>query len=91
MNTQTQIQIRIDSRTKNEAKNVLENLGMDISTAVKMLFKQIVYTGTFPLEIRDVNGFRTNRANELREAITDVKDGKKKFASVDKLVADMLS
>ena len=36
-----QIQVRIDAKTKREAKMVLEEIGMDISTAVNILFKQI--------------------------------------------------
>ena len=30
---------------------------MDASTAVNILFKQIVRSGTLPIDIRDVNGF----------------------------------
>ncbi|MBA4319843.1 MAG: hypothetical protein C0412_15705 [Flavobacterium sp.] len=43
-----QIQIRIDLKTKKQVKKILEELGLDISTAVKMLFKQIIHTGTLP-------------------------------------------
>jgi len=42
----TQIQVRIDAQTKKEAKKILEEIGMDISTAVNILFKHIVRSGT---------------------------------------------
>ena len=40
-----QIQIRIDSKTKREAKKVLDNLGIDMSSAVKLFFRQIIKQG----------------------------------------------
>jgi len=84
----TQIQVRIDAKTK--AKKILNELGLDVSTAVKILFKQIVYTGTLPLELRDVNGFRPHKAKELEEAIIDVEKSKEGYTSVDKLMKNLL-
>ena len=55
--TMTQLQVRIDTKTKEKAKKILEDLGLDASTAVKILFKQIVRTGTLPLEMRDTDDF----------------------------------
>ncbi len=86
----TQVQVRIDKKTKNEAKKVLEDIGLDISSAVKILFKQIVRTGSLPIEIRDVNGFRPHKAVELREAIAEAKKGKE-YTSVDELMKELNS
>ena len=87
----SQIQVRIDSKTKQQTKKILENLGLDISTAVKMLFKQIIHTNTLPLEIRDINGFRPHKAQELRESIIDAKKSKKEFKTQQALIRDILS
>jgi len=87
----TQIQVRIDAKTKKEAKEVLENIGMDASTAVNILFKQIAKSGTFPIDLRDINGFRPHKAQELREAISDAKNGKISHKNSKSLMADLRS
>ncbi|MFH1326488.1 MAG: type II toxin-antitoxin system RelB/DinJ family antitoxin [Candidatus Falkowbacteria bacterium] len=89
--TMTQLQVRIDKKTKDKAKIILEDLGMDLSTAVKILFKQIVRAGAMPVELRDVNGFRPHKARELKEAIKDAENSKKTYTSVDELMAELES
>ena len=32
----TQIQVRIDTKTKNAVRDILDGLGLDMSTAIKM-------------------------------------------------------
>jgi len=72
-----QIQVRIDAKTKREAKMVLEEIGMDSSTAVKILFKQMARTGRFPIELRTINGFTPNQEREMiRETKEAIKHGK---------------
>ncbi|MFH1661941.1 MAG: type II toxin-antitoxin system RelB/DinJ family antitoxin [Candidatus Falkowbacteria bacterium] len=89
--TNNQIQVRIDSKTKKEAQKILENLGLDISSAVKMLFKQIINTGGLPYEIRDENGFTFRKKQELKKAIVEAKTSSKTFSSADELIKDALS
>ncbi|MFH0923882.1 MAG: type II toxin-antitoxin system RelB/DinJ family antitoxin [Candidatus Falkowbacteria bacterium] len=86
-----QIQIRIDSETKREAQKILENLGLDISSAVKMLFKQIINTGGLPYEIRDENGFTFRKKQELKQAIVEAKTSSKSFKSANDLIKDALA
>ena len=76
----TQIQVRIDKDIKEESKKILENIGMDASTAVNILFRQIVRTGTMPIDIRDINGFTPAKATELRKSIREAR-GKTAFAA----------
>lgn len=87
----TQIQVRIDIQTKKEAKRILENIGMDASTAVNILFKHIVRSGTFPIDLRDINGFRPHKARELREAIQDVSKSTVEFKNAKTLVDELYS
>jgi DNA-damage-inducible protein J len=81
-----QIQIRIDSKTKNEAKKVLENLGMDMSSAIKIFFRQIINTKNFPCELRDANGFTLRNAEILRESIRDAKNTAESFKKGSALI-----
>lgn len=87
----TQIQVRIDVDTKNKAKKILENIGMDASTAVNILFKQIVRSGILPIDLRDINGFTTQKASELRESIKDAEQSKKSFKNTKMLMNDLLA
>lgn len=86
-----QLQIRIDSKTKKEAKKILDGLGMDMSSAVKIFFKQIINTKNFPCELRDVNGMTLKNAQVLRESIIDAKNSSKSFKAGGDLIKDALS
>lgn len=85
-----QIQIRIDSKTKNEAKVILDTLGMDMSSAIKIFFRQIINTKNFPCELRDENGFTLRNAEILREANVSAKDSNKSFKNGSDLINDAL-
>jgi DNA-damage-inducible protein J len=85
-----QIQIRIDSKTKNEAKTILDSLGMDMSSAIKIFFRQIINTKNFPCEIRDENGFTLRNAEILREAIVSADNSSKSFSKGANLINDAL-
>ncbi len=85
-----QLQIRIDSKTKKETKAILDQLGLDMSSAVKMFFKQIINTKNIPFEIRGENGLTLRKAEFLREAIIDAKNSPKSFKSGTALIKDAL-
>lgn len=85
-----QIQIRIDSKTKSEAKKVLDSLGMDMSSAIKIFFHQIINTKNFPCELRDENGFTLQNAEILREASVSAKNSDKSFKKGSDIINDIL-
>lgn len=85
-----QLQIRIDSKTKNEAKEILESLGMDMSSAIKIFFRQVINTKTFPCEIRDENGLTLKHAEILRESIASAKNNNKTFKKGADLIKNAL-
>lgn len=86
----TQIQVRIDAKTKREVKMVLEEIGMDVSTAVNILFKQIAKTGYFPIELRTINGFTPEQEREMiRETEEAIKHGKS-YATIEEAHRDIL-
>jgi DNA-damage-inducible protein J len=85
-----QLQIRIDQKTKREAKAILDQLGLDMSTAVKMFFKQIINTKNIPFELRDENGLTFKKAEALRESIVDTKNSSKSLKSGSALIKDAL-
>ena len=88
--TKGQIQIRIDNKTKKEAKKILDDLGMDMSSAVKIFFRQIINTKNFPCELRDENGFTLREAKDLRESVISAERSNKSFRRGSDLIKDAL-
>ncbi|NTU99285.1 type II toxin-antitoxin system RelB/DinJ family antitoxin [Candidatus Falkowbacteria bacterium] len=87
---QEQLQIRIDADTKAKAKKILDGLGMDMSSAVKIFLHQVIITRNFPCEIRDENGFTLNKAEVLRESVVSAKQNSKTFTKGSSLIKDAL-
>ena len=89
-NNNEQLQIRIDAKTKREAKKVFDSLGMDMSSAIKIFFRQAINAKNFPCELRDENGLTLSNAETLRQAIVDAKNSDKSFKTGSALIADAL-
>jgi DNA-damage-inducible protein J len=85
-----QIQIRIDSETKKEAKKVLDSLGIDMSSAIKLFFRQIINARNLPFELRGENGLTLHKAELLRESIISAKNSTKTFKDGATLLKDAL-
>ena len=89
MNTKT-LQIRIDEKTKKEAKKVFGNLGLSISTAIKLFLKQAKKTKSLPIKGLTENGFTPEYEKMLiKEAEYALKHGKR-YDSVEEAHADIL-
>ena len=90
MNTpQTTIQVRIDAKTKRESKIILDKIGLDMSSAVKILLRNIIVTKSFPIELRTANGFTLE---EERLMIADSKEALKhgkRYSDINDLFKDL--
>lgn len=86
----TQLQIRIDSKTKKEAKNIFDNIGIDMSSAIKLFLQQTINAKNIPFEVRDENGMTLKNAQILQEAILDAENSSKSFNNADDLIKDIL-
>lgn len=65
--------ITIDEVTKKEAQVLLADFGMDLSTAVNIFLKQMVYEGAFPFAItREVPNAATRAAIKAAENDEDI-------------------
>lgn len=86
----TTIQVRVDEDTKQQATVVLEGLGLDMSTAMKIFLRQVIIRNGIPFEIRMGN-------TEMLAAIEEVEKIKrgelkaKRYNNVDELFADLES
>lgn len=64
----TTIQVRIDEETKNSAKKVLDKVGMDISSAIKIYLKQIVIYKGIPFKVLTEKGLTPEEEKEILKA-----------------------
>ena len=69
------IQVRIDEKTKKQAKKVLDRIGMDMSSAVKVYLKQIVVTQGIPFPLLTENGLTVQQEQEILKASEEAKRG----------------
>jgi DNA-damage-inducible protein J len=58
------INAKIDSDTKDAAKDVLNSLGLNMSEAITLFFKQIIYTQSIPFELKLPNKTTTETFNK---------------------------
>ena len=74
---------RLTPELKKEAEAILSELGISISTAYELFYRQIVAHRGLPFEVRVPN-------TATRRAMEDARQGKgKKYASVSELFADL--
>lgn len=85
-----QIQIRIDAETKKETKKILDSLGIDMSSAIKLFFRQIINARNLPFELRGENGLTLRNAELLRESIISARNSTKLFKDGSALIKDAL-
>jgi DNA-damage-inducible protein J len=70
------IQLRIDDKTKNSAKKILDKLGVDMSSAIKVYLKQIIINKGIPFKLLTENGFTPAEEREILKASKEAKAGK---------------
>ena len=72
------IQVRIDAKTKKQAKKTLNDIGIDMSSAIKLFLRNVVITQSIPLSLRTENGFTIAQEEEiLRETEHALRHGKR--------------
>ena len=76
--------VRLTPEIKNEAENILKELGISISAAHEMFYRQIISHQGIPFEMRI---FKKDTVN----AMHDARSGKgKKYKTVEEMLADTL-
>jgi DNA-damage-inducible protein J len=75
MKKMTQIQIRIDEKTKKDAQAILSEVGMDLSSAIKVYLKQIIIYKGLPMKVLTENGFTIEQEKEIIKASEEAKLG----------------
>lgn len=70
------IQVRIDEKTKKSAKKVLDDIGLDMSSAIIVYLKQIAIYKGIPLKLMTENGLTPEEEKNILKASQEAKKGK---------------
>jgi len=89
MSSKDTIQIRIDTKTKDAARKTLDELGIDMSSAVKLFLTNVVHRKGIPLDLRTENGFTLAQEQALIEETALAKNSARRFATIDALMKDL--
>lgn len=78
-NLTSAINIQVDSRDKEEATNILKDLGLNMSTYINMALKQLIKKDGIPFEVRNPKPSieLLEALEESDQIIKDIKDGKR--------------
>lgn len=83
--------ISLDSDTKSKAQVMLADLGLDLSTAVNIFLKQMLYEGGIPFAItREVPNITTLAAMKEAQEMSRYPEMYKKYNDVDRMMEDIL-
>ena len=84
----TTVTVRVDDQTKQNASLVLADIGLDVSTAVRMFLRQLVIRGQMPIELLQDPFYSQSNLASLRESIAQADRGEfAKVTTLDELEA----
>lgn len=72
------VNIRVDDDLKKEAENIFSALGLSMSTATNVFYKQVVRCGGIPFDLRLDPFYSAENQAHLQKAIRDYEAGKSK-------------
>lgn len=77
------INIRIDDELKEESKEILDSLGLDLTSGIKIFLKQVVLSNGIPFEL-------TLNKPDIIHALEDIQSGRiESFDSVSDLMKEL--
>lgn len=88
MNTTT-LNVRINKNTKQQAQKIVEKLGLDLSSAVKLFLNQVINTKSIPFEIRTENGYTPAYEARLLKEVEYMKKHGKRYDSVEEALKEL--
>jgi len=70
------IQIRVDAGMKKNVKKIFDDIGIDMSSAIKVYLKQVIINKGIPFKLVTENGMTISQENKILDASADVKADK---------------
>jgi len=91
MSIQTTIQIRIEEDLKDKASDVLKNIGLDLSSGIKLFLKEVVTSESVPFIPSTAKGKKLLHYEFYKKEIAEAKKSGKRYTSGKELIDDILS
>lgn len=85
----TTIQIRVDMETKKKADKTFKNMGLDMSSGVKLFLHQVVRSGSIPFVIRTENGFTPAQERQMIKETKEALKNAKQYKNFKEMMADI--
>ena len=87
--TDSTIQVRVDEKTKRDAARTLQEMGLDMSSAVKLFLKNVVVTQSIPFEPRTKSGFTALQARQILKETGDALKNGKRYKNYREMADDL--
>lgn len=84
--SKTSMSIRLDSEVKEQAQQVFNSLGMDMTTAINIFLRQAIQYQGLPFDVR------LDESRKLMEVLADLEQNRnmsQSFVSVSDLIEDL--
>lgn len=86
----TTLQIRIDSEIKARARKVFDEMGLDLSSGIKLFLTQVSNTGEIPFRILSADQLPERTKQRLVSEADEARKAGKGYKSVQKMHEDIL-
>jgi DNA-damage-inducible protein J len=83
------IQIRINEKLKRESKKVFEAHGLDMSSALTLILRDVVATKSFPFEPRTENGYTVREEKMMLADAEEARKNGKRYTDLNELFKDL--
>jgi DNA-damage-inducible protein J len=84
------IQVRVDSKIKKNADKAFHEMGLDMSSGVKLFLHQVVRSGSIPFSIRTENGFTPEREQQMIKEMKYALKYGKKYKTAREMTLDII-
>jgi len=85
----TTLNVRINKETKDQAQKVVEKLGLDLSSAVKLFLNKVIITESIPFELRTVNGYTQGFEARLLKEVKGIEKNGKRYKNVESAIREL--
>ena len=86
----TTLQVRIDEKLKRKAQKVADDLGMDLSTAVKLFLVKFTVQKGLPFYVGAERRMSPKEERILLKDLDDAMTNGKAYTSVDDMIKDIM-
>ncbi|MDE1975385.1 MAG: type II toxin-antitoxin system RelB/DinJ family antitoxin [Patescibacteria group bacterium] len=85
------IQLRVDPIVKNKAAKILADLGLDLSSAVKLFLTKVINTSSIPFEISKKGTYTASQIRMMMKETEEAEKNGKRYSSAKSMLDDILS